>query len=295
MNHSRKVFVLLAVLLTFVLSAPAHATQPSSKKTGILLVAFGTSVPQARVSLQNIEEEVRKAFPDTEIRWAYSAAQVRRKIKREENITIPSPATALAQMGDEGFTHVAVQSLHTIPGAEFSNVVTTAKAFDGIPKSIQHISIGAPLLMTPHDVDTAADVLPAILPQERKRTEAVILMGHGTHDAANIYYSGLQTYLREQNPNIFVGTVEAYPSLDTILPQLKQKKITKVWLLPFMSVAGDHARNDMAGPEEDSWKSILEKEGFTVQTILKGTGEYDAIAALWVAHLKEAVAALNAM
>ena len=295
MNRCRFFRLILVAVLTFGLATAAlagHGTAKAPKK-GILLVAFGTSVPQARVALENIGEEVAKAFPNTEIRWAYSAAKIRNKIKRTEGITIPSPATALAQMGDDGFTHVAVQSLHTIPGQEFSDIVKTANAFDGIPKSISHITVGTPLLTSPEDMQKAAQILPALVPAERKKDEAVIFMGHGTHNKGNIYYAGLQTYLTENHPNMYVGTVEAFPSLDMIIPQLKAKNVSKVWLLPLMSVAGDHARNDMAGDEPDSWKSTLEKEGFAVQAILKGTGEYDSVASMWVQHLKTAFAKLS--
>jgi sirohydrochlorin cobaltochelatase len=290
MIRSRSLRLMLAVVLVFVLSFPAFAGhgQVETPKKGILLVAFGTSVPEARVSLENIGEEVAKAFPDTEIRWAYSAAIIRNKIKRTENMIVPSPATALAQMGDEGFTHVAVQSLQTIPGQEFSDIKKTASAFNGIPKSISHIAVGTPLLNSPADVASMAKILPATVPAKRKKDEAVIFMGHGTHDPGNIYYPGLATYLSEEDSNIYVGTVEGYPALDNIIPKLKAKGIKTVWLMPLMSVAGDHARNDMAGAEDDSWKSILEKEGFKVQTVLKGTGEYDVVVAQWVAHLKKA-------
>ena len=295
MNRSRTSRLMLVIALILGLTIPAFAGHGTAKnpKKGILLVAFGTTVPEARVALDNIAEEMTKAFPDTEIRWAYSAAQIRNKIKRVEGKEIPSPATALARMGDDGFTHVAVQSLHTIPGQEFSDIKTTAAAFDGIPKSIQHITIGKPLLTSPADLEQAASILPATIPTARKKNEAVIFMGHGTHDAGNIYYPGLATYLQEKDSNIFVGTVEGYPTLENILPKLKAKGIKKVWLMPLMSVAGDHARNDMAGGEEDSWKSILKAKGFDVETVLKGTGEYDSVVALWVAHLKTAFAELN--
>lgn len=297
MIRCRSLRLMLAVVLVLALSFPAFAGhgQVETPKKGILLVAFGTSVPEARVALENIGEEVAKAFPDTEIRWAYSAALIRNKIKRTENMIVPSPATALAQMGDEGFTHVAVQSLHTIPGQEFSDIKKTAAAFNGLPKSISHITLGTPLLNSPDDVAAMAKILPTTVPAKRKKDEAVIFMGHGTHDPGNIYYPGLATYLQEEDSNIYVGTVEGYPALDTIIPKLKAKGIKKVWLMPLMSVAGDHTRNDMAGPEDDSWKSILEKKGFKVQTVLKGTGEYDVIVAQWVAHLKKAFNSLNSL
>lgn len=283
--------LLLAVLLTLP-AAAGHGDAPQIRK-GILLVAFGTTVPEARVALENIEEETRKAFPDTEIRWAYSARQVRRTVQEEEGKEKLSPASALARMGDEGFTHVAVQSLHTIPGEEFHALQKTVAAFRNMPKGTRKVVLGMPLLCTHEDMERAAAALVSTFPEQRKPGEAVVLMGHGTHHPANIYYPGMQYYLSKTAPNAFVGTVEGAPELDDVIAALKARKIKTVWLMPLMAVAGDHARNDMAGPEEDSWKSVLEKQGFTVHTVLRGTGEYDAVAALWVDHLKDAFGMLD--
>lgn len=263
-----------------------HATK--TVKRAILLVAFGTTIPEAKVALDNIDAKVRAAFPETEIRWSYTSKIIRNKLLRESGIDMDSPAEALARLGEEGFSHVAVQSLHTIPGEEFHNLVRTTQAFQKMPKGTRHVTIGAPLLATHDDMVTVTDALLEALPKARKASEAVLFMGHGTHHPGNIYYPGLQYYLWEKDPNTFVGTVEGSPTLDSIIAKLKAKKLTTIWVLPFMSVAGDHAVNDMAGPEEESWKSVLTAEGFTVKTILKGTAEYDAVVDVWVAHLKEA-------
>jgi sirohydrochlorin cobaltochelatase len=97
-------------------------------------------------------------------------------------------------------------------------------------------------------------------------------------------------HLQRKDPHVFVGTVEGSPSIDDIVVMLKERKIRKAWLVPFMSVAGDHARNDMAGDEDDSWKSILTKEKIVCVPVLKGTAEYDNMVDIWVDHLKEAMA-----
>ncbi len=286
---------LTLLLLCVSLAIPAFAGSgggPAPRK-GILLVAFGTTVPEARVSLDKIETAVRNAFPDTEVRWAYSAKQVRNTVRKNEGKDIPSPAAALAQMGDEGFTHVAVQSLQTIPGEEYHNLLKTAEAFNGMPKGTQVVTVGVPMLYSPDDIEKAATALVAAAPKERKAAEALVFMGHGTHHFGNIFYPGLQFSLSKADPNTFVGTVEGTPSLDDVVATLSARNIRTVWLMPLMAVAGDHAQNDMAGPEDDSWKSVLESKGFTVHTVLKGTGEHAALAALWVAHLKDAFAELD--
>lgn len=300
MNLSRtaRTFLTLAVVAFFVATLiivspvfAAHGESATGKKA-ILLVAFGTSVPEAQPALRNIDEEVRKAFPKTEVRWAYTAKIIRKKLLKEEGRRIDSPAEALAKLGEEGFSHVAVQSLHTIPGEEFHALSRIIRAFHNMPKGTQKVTLGTPLLTSHEDMQRATDALFSIFPKERKPCEAVVLMGHGTHHAGNIYYPGLQHYLSRKDTNVFVGTVEGYPSLDDIIAELRAKKITNVWLMPLMSVAGDHARNDMAGPEEDSWASVLKKEGVTVRCTLKGTAEYDSIVARWIAHLQSAFARL---
>ncbi len=162
-----------------------------------------------------------------------------------------------------------------------------------MPKGMRNIFVGTPLLYSPADVEKTVKIMAAQFPKERKADEAIVLMGHGTPHAANIYYPALQYYFGKMDPNVFVGTVEGSPTLDDVLAGLKQRGIKKAYLLPLMSVAGDHARDDMAGDEDDSWKSVLTKAGITCVPVLKGTAEYDAIADLWLDHLRIAMAHLQ--
>ena len=119
--------------------------------------------------------------------------------------------------------------------------------------------------------------------------EAFVLMGHGTEHFANSAYCQFENMLRDLGyENTYVGTVEGFPGLDYVIRRLKLRQIKKVYLMPLMIVAGDHARNDLAGAEEDSWDSILKAEGFETQIILKGLGEIDAIAEMFVEHLRQA-------
>jgi sirohydrochlorin cobaltochelatase len=127
-----------------------------------------------------------------------------------------------------------------------------------------------------------------IIPKERSKKDAVVFMGHGTYHPANVYYAALNYHLQKLDPNVFVGTVEGWPKIDEIKSDLKKKRTKKAYLMPFMTVAGDHARNDMAGPEENSWKSILEKEGIKCVPVLKGTAEFREFVDIWVDHLRTA-------
>ncbi len=127
------------------------------------------------------------------------------------------------------------------------------------------------------------------IPKERKGNEAVVLMGHGTLHPSNAFYTAMAYKFQQKNPNIFVGTVEGAPDIEDIKTILLERNIKKAYLMPFMSVAGDHARNDMAGDDEGSWKSILTRAGIRCVPILKGTAEYDEVVDIWVDHLKGAM------
>jgi len=278
------VVVGLFFLLTLASDVLAHGHR-QEKKIGILLVAFGTTYTQAQKAFTNIERKVRQAFPGIPVYWAYTSKIIRHKLAKKGQKLL-SPAQALAKMMDEGFTHVAVQSLHTIPGAEYDYLVQVAQSFSGLPKGMQKILVGHPLLATHEDFQKTVQALLQNIPTQRKQKEAVVFMGHGTHHLANACYPALQYYLWQKDKNIFVGTVEGAPSLEDTVKELKSRGIKKAYLLPFMSVAGDHARNDMAGDEPDSWKSVLTAQGIECIPVLKGTAEYDQIVDIWVEHLK---------
>ncbi|MGM0655878.1 MAG: sirohydrochlorin cobaltochelatase [Thermodesulfobacteriota bacterium] len=285
-----KKLISAAVVLVMVLCAAnvyAHKEAREMKK-GILLVAFGTSEASAKVSFENIEANVKKAFPGVDVVWAYTSHIIRHKLAKQGEMIL-SPAQALAKMMDEEYTHVAVQSLHTIPGEEYHELTMTVNAFKAMPGGFDRLILGYPMLGAQDTVSKAVDAIIATLPKARKATEPVVLMGHGTHHPGNIYYSGMNWQLQQKDPNIIMGTVEGYPELGDVIAWLKAKKAKKVWIMPFMSVAGDHAKNDMAGDEEDSWKTQLTKAGFSCRTVLKGTAEYDEFVDIWVGQLTKAM------
>lgn len=282
---------ILTTCLVLVLTASfalAHGDERPVKK-GILLVAFGSSMPEAQVSFENIDTKVKKAFPGVPVRWAYTSKIIRNKMAKEGGKSLDSPAAALSKMMDEDFTHVAVQSLHTIPGEEYHSLLKTAHEFQGMPKGMKRVLVGYPLMASHEDMLKTVDAVMANIPKARKNDEAVVLMGHGTHHPGNIYYPAAQYYFGQKDANIYVGTVEGAPSLDEVLAELKKKNIKTAYLMPLMSVAGDHARNDMAGNEDDSWKSVLTKAGIKCVPVLKGTAEFDQVVDIWVEHLKSAL------
>jgi sirohydrochlorin cobaltochelatase len=279
----------LTLTLCLALALPALAGEGKKHvepKHGILLVAFGTSVPEAVTAIDALKLQAEAAFPGVPVRLAYSSSIIRHKIAAE-GIIKNSPAQALADMAAEGFTHVTVQSLQSIPGREFDDVKATAEAFQAMPKGLKHVSIGRPLLYLPEDIDAAAAAILPTLPAHKKG-EAVVLMGHGTEHPANAAYAALQLALWKHDANVFVATVESLPSLDDLIPTLKRQGIRTAYLVPFMSVAGDHAHNDMAGAEHDSWASKLKAAGITPKPVLVGLGSRPSVARLWIEHLKDA-------
>lgn len=291
-KHHLFLLTALSLLITgLVFGPPASAGHGHKKqiKKGILLVTFGTSIPEAQKAFDNIDAAAKKRFPGVEIRWAFTAKMIRHKLAKQGRITL-SPSEALAKMADENFTHVAVQSLHAIPGQEFHQLYQIAHAFEGLPKGIQKIIVGRPLLTTSEDLLRFVEVAKKeVIPTGRKPEEAVAFMGHGTHHPANTVYPALNYIFSRTDRKILVGTVEGYPGIDLVKEDLLKMQATKVWLIPLMSVAGDHARNDMAGPEPDSWKSQLAKAGISCQPVLKGLAECTGVVEIWLDHLAGAL------
>lgn len=285
MRKTMMILIAAVVALTMVagIAAASHHGAKEKQKTGILLVAFGSSEASAQVSFENIDRKVKAAYPDIPVKWAYTSHIIRKKLAAQGR-NLNSPEVALATMMEEGFTHVAVQSLHTIAGSEYHDLRKTVGSFQAMG-GFESIILGYPLLATQDDMVRATNAILTAIPQERRKDEAVVMMGHGTHHPANAFYAALMFQVQLQDPNVYIGTVEGYPELDTVITLLKKNKTKKVYLMPFMSVAGDHAKNDMAGDEDDSWKSILTKEGFECVPILKGTAEFDQFVDIWVDHL----------
>jgi sirohydrochlorin cobaltochelatase len=285
-----KRLLLICIIATFCLAMGTQAENNLEKK-GILLITFGTSYPEARKTFDHVDSIFKKQWPDVDVRWAYTASFIRQKLEGQ-GIHVDSPTEALAKMGEAGCTHVAVQSLHFIPGAEFHDVLKTVGSFNRIHWGIKKTTIGGPLISKHQDMQQMANFICKTFPAADNKKEAVLLMGHGSHHAANVYYPAFQYYLEERSPDHFIGTVEGYPLLDEVTRKLDAGGYQKIKLVPFMSVAGNHAQNDMAGDQQDSWKSQLEAKGYQVEIVMKGLADYDEVVQIWIDHLKEAFDAL---
>ena len=293
-----KLSLFLAILgALMLLTSPAwshsgHGDEEHHKK-GILLVTFGTSHPEARAAFDNIDDIVNKAYPDTPIHWAYTSKIIRKKLAKEGK-HFHSPAQALARMQDEGFTHVAVQSLHVIPGSEFHDLRSVVQGFRDMNGGLKKITLGHPLLSEPKSLERVKEAMLENIPEERSSDEAVIFLGHGSHHPSNSFYPAMAYIFQQADPLVYMSTVhEGAPRLEPIMAGMKQMDVDTVYLMPFMSVAGDHARNDMAGSGEGSLKSRMEAEGFTVKPVMKGMAEYDNVVGVWLSHLDQAMAHLE--
>ncbi len=285
----------LALCLAWLSPVPAsagHDPAAGEGKPALLLVTFGTSVPQAQGAFTAIEAAAKARFPGLELRWAYTSKKIRHKLAKEGR-NIASPAQALAALADEGYDGVAVQSLHIIAGEEFEGLKETCQRFAGMPKGSKRVELGLPLLASQEDMERAAKALLAAAPKERRPKEALVFMGHGTPHAANATYPAMAYILQKLDPRVSLGTVEGYPGLDEVKAELKARGDKKAWLIPLMSVAGDHAINDMAGAEDDSWVSQLAKAGVSSQAVLKGMAENPAIVDIWLDHLQAALEKLG--
>ncbi|OGV39770.1 MAG: hypothetical protein A2X48_24015 [Lentisphaerae bacterium GWF2_49_21] len=284
------IFALITVLSFGLFAEEQSSTQKGTKNMdAILLVTFGTSDPEAKKAFVNIEKLARAKFPVYEIRWAYTSEMIRRNLAKKGEILL-SPEEALLKLKEDGFKNVYAQSLHIIPGEEFHQVVATVVKFK---KDFDKLIISPPLLNSMADVKKSVKLMLSKVPTERKKEDAVLFMGHGSgkHPSDMIYVAAAYE-IEKSDGNAFLATVEGNPTLDDVLAGLKGKKVRKAYLLPFMSVAGDHAKNDMAGSEPDSWKSILAKNGIESAPVMKGMAEYDEIVEIWLEHLEKTIKGL---
>ena len=258
-------------------------------KQAILAVSFGTTYPDTlEKTIAATEAALAEAYPGWPVYRAFTSGMILKKLRQRDGVEIDNVAQAMARLEREGYTQVAVQSTHVMHGEEYEKMLAQLEPY----KLTMEIAVGAPLLHAQSDYEAVADALLSWLPLPADG-EALVLMGHGTAHFANSAYAQMEHVLQSRCPRIYIATVEGYPTLDSVAEQLaRQPEIHRLTLAPFMLVAGDHARNDMAGGE-DSWKEVLEGKGYEVACILQGLGECPAIQKLFVAHCGEAMERLR--
>lgn len=266
-------------------------------KDAIVVMSFGTTFKETRAkTIEATVAEIQKAHPNTKVVLAFTSHIIIDRVKAKEGITIPTPEEALAQLKAEGYNRVALTSLDIIPGIEYAYKTAV---YDIYKTQFKKMTIGTPLMYwmgqegQSDDVEATMKAIGSQMPKLGKK-DAVLIMAHGTPDPSNAYYAVMQDRLDAlYDGKVMIYTVEGNPRLEHVIPQLKAKGIKNVTLMPLMMVAGDHANNDMAGDEEDSHKSILVKEGFTVNAYLHGLGENEQVRQLFVDRANESWSALE--
>ncbi len=277
---------------------PNPAMRNAKNKDAIVILSFGTTYKETREkTIVATATEIGKAHKNVETRIAFTSHIVIDHIKENEG-TCPfkTPEETIADLQREGYTRIALVSFDIIPGMEYDY----AKAiFNQYKDQFKAMTLSTSLIYWQGQEDQADDALEFVnaikdgLPKVAK-DEAVLFMAHGTPHPSNAYYSVINTRLHyAKMKNAYVYTVEGWPQIDQAVHKLKRLGYKKVLLVPIMMVAGDHANNDMAGDEEDSHKSILEKEGFTVRAYLHGLGENKHIQKMFVERANEAWDALQ--
>ena len=276
----------------------------------LLVVSFGTSYNDSRVAdIKGIEDALKEAYPDWSVRRAFTAQIIINHVQARDGEVIDNMQQALDRAVTNGVKNLVVQPTHLMHGAEYDEM---KEVLDAYSDKFESITIAEPMLGEVGDdasvinedkkavAEAVADAAVAdagfdSMEAAAEDGTAFVFLGHGTSHTAKVSYTQMQTQMAELGyENAFIGTVEGEPeetSCDAVIEAVKEAGYTKVVLQPLMVVAGDHANNDMAGAEEDSWKSMFEASGAfeSVDAQITGLGSLDAVQQLFVEHTKAAI------
>ncbi len=277
----------------------------------LLVVSFGTSFNDSRVAdIKSIEDALQAANPDWSVRRAFTAQIIINHIQARDGEKIDNMEQALERAVANGVKQLVVQPTHLMHGAEYDEMCA---AIDKVRDKFESVEIAEPMLgevgsdaaVINADKEAVAKAVVAAALSEsgyestaaaKEAGVAYVLMGHGTAHVAKVTYSQMATQMDKLGyENVFIGTVEGEPedtSCEAVIAAVKEAGYTTVVLRPLMVVAGDHANNDMAGADEDSWKTMFEAAGFTVNCQISGLGRIADVQALYVAHTKAAIDAI---
>lgn len=258
----------------------------------LLVLSFGTSFNDSRrLTIGAIEDQLEKSFPDYSVRRGFTANIVIDHVAKRDGEKIDDIDASLKRAVDNGVKNLVVQPTHLMNGLEYEelkgDIAQYSDAFD-------KIAIGQPLLSSDDDFSRVENAIVDWTKDYDDGETAIVFMGHGTSADSNGVYQKMQDLLtKDGHTNYFVGTVEATPSLDDVMAAVKKGNYKRVVLEPLMVVAGDHANNDMAGDDKDSWKSQFEAAGYQVECLLRGLGENETIRQIYVEHAQAAIDSLN--
>ena len=276
----------------------------------ILVVSFGTSFNDSRVAdIKGIEDAIQEANPDWSVRRAFTAQIIINHIQARDGECIDNMDQALERAVANGVKNLVIQPTHLMHGAEYDELMEAVAAYEDQFETVKVAEpllgeVGADATVINDDKKAVAEAITAeavkdagydSLDAAKEDGVAFVFMGHGTSHTAKVSYSQMQTQMGELGyDNVFIGTVEGEPeetSCEAVIEAVKKAGYTKVVLRPLMVVAGDHANNDMAGPDEDSWLSIFQASGKfdSVDAQITGLGSIDAIQQIYVSHTKAVI------
>ena len=261
-------------------------------KRAILAVSFGTSYNESRIkTIEAIEEALRKEFSGYELRRAFTSGMIIEILKNRDGIHIDSVSGALEKLTEEGYESVLLQPTLVMGGEENDRMLAAAREYEN---RFDRMVCGKPLLSHEDDYQRLSRILREDTREYDRAGTEIIFMGHGTEHAANEAYERLAGVLRRNGYERYhVGTVEAEPDFEAVRQEVGKTDSNRMVLQPLMIVSGDHAHNDMAGRDADSWKSQLEKDGYQVVCRLKGMGELEGVRRMFVDHAGEALKRLE--
>ena len=258
----------------------------------LLVASFGTSFnDNRRLTIGAIENAMEEAFPDYSVRRGFTAQIIIDHVERRDGIHIDNMDEALERAINNGVKTLVVQPTHLMNGLEYDELTGQLAEY---ADSFEQVAVGEPLLTSDDDFNRVMKAIVEATAEYDDGETAICFMGHGTEAASNEVYGKMQDLLKANGyDNYYVGTVEAEPSLEDVLTAVQAGDYKKVVLEPLMTVAGDHANNDMAGDEEGSWKTEFENAGYEVTCILRGLGELPEIQQILVEHAQKAIDSLN--
>ncbi len=259
-------------------------------KKAILVVSFGTSHLQAlEEDICSVERALGAAFPDRELRRAFTSGVIRRKLLRRDGIKVDGVVEALEALRLENFEDVLVQPTHILNGVETERLMAEARLYALV---FERFAVGQPLLSSTEDYARLADAIMEEMPN-LGYDGALVLMGHGTGHFINAAYPAMEYVFHDRGyGNVFVGTVEGYPTIQEVIRRLdEQLNVRRVLVAPMLLVAGEHVRRDMAGEHPESWVNQLTAHNYRAQPLLRGLGAYESVCRMYVEHAQAALGA----
>ncbi|SDO94785.1 sirohydrochlorin cobaltochelatase [Desulforhopalus singaporensis] len=314
-------FTVVGIFLILAANAQASGDYKVEHKNAIVLAMFGTTVEPALEGLLNIRSKINAKYPDTTVKIAFTSNIIRKKwqhraedpdyIKAHPEIPadvlhVKTPLATIADLQNDGYDTIVIQPTHVSMGEEFLDLHTYVDALMNMGtfkkakyKPFNKVALGRPALGTygqehpyAEDIETVARIVEPDVKLAMKEKAGLVYMGHGNEffPGNGGAYLELASKMRRIYPDVVtaIGNVEGYPAIEDVIELLNLYGVKKVVLKPFMIVAGDHSINDMASEEDDSWKSILDKNGFEVIVVKKGLGENDNFANIFADHAADA-------